>query len=167
MARRPAEPDVRIDLVRVVQLLLEHLSPALCQAAFRRVRTSERQRKWTLHALVRFWTAVILRAPQALTQALSEALDGREPLFPRIQATPEAFFQRCRDLRPEFFAEVFRAFTGRMVAAVPPRYAAPVAPVRARFAGGVVLIDGSRVAAIAHRLKILWNNRAVVLPWCL
>jgi hypothetical protein len=166
MARRPPEPEVRIDLVRVVELLLEHLSPALCQAAFRQVRTSERQRKWTLHALVRFWTAVILRAPQALTQALGEALDGREPLFPRVQATPEAFFQRCRDLRPAFFAEVFRRFTGRIVAAVPPRYAAPVAPVRARFAGGIVLIDGSRLAAIAHRLKLLWDERAVILPGC-
>src|ERR1700675_1349139 len=108
MAKGPAEPEVRIDLVRVVQLLLEHLSPALCYAAFRRVRTSERQRKWTLHALVRFWTAVILRAPGALSPALGEALDGREPLFPRIKATPAAFFQRCRDLRPEFFAEVFQ-----------------------------------------------------------
>jgi hypothetical protein len=167
MAKDPPEPEVRIDLVRVVQLLLEHLSPALCHAAFRRVRTSERQRKWTLHALVRFWTAVILRAPLALSHALSEALDGREPLFPRIKATPAAFSQRCRDLRPEFFAEVFRGFTGRMIAAVPPRYAAPLAPVRARFAGGIVLIDGSRLAAIAHRLKILWDERAVILPGCL
>ena len=167
MARRPAEPDVRTDLIRVVELLLDHLTPALCQAAFRRVRRSERQRKWTLHALVRFWTAVILRAPPALSQALSEALEGREPLFPRVKATPEAFFQRCRDLRPEFFAEVFRHFTGRMVATVPPRYAAPVAPVRGRFAGGIVLIDGSRLAAIAHRLKILWDERAVILPGCL
>jgi len=167
MARPPAAPEVRIDLVRIVDLLLDHLSPALCLAAFRRVRRSERQRKWTLHALVRFWTAVILRAPQALSQALSEALDGREPLFPRVDATPEAFFQRCRDLRPEFFAEVFRDFTGRMVAAVPPRYAAEVAAVRVRFAGGIVLIDGSRLAAIARRLKILWDERAVILPGCL
>ena len=160
MAKGPAEPEVRIDLVRVVQLLLEHLSPALCHAAFRRVRTSERQRKWTLHALVRFWTAVILRAPGALSHALSEALDGREPLFPRIKATPPAFFQRCRDLRPEFFAEVFQGFTGRMLAAVPPRYAAPLAPVRARFAGGIVLIDGSCSATITSALRVASGRNA-------
>ncbi len=100
MARRPPAAEVRIDLIRVMDLLQEHITPALCQAAFGRVRTSERQRVWTLDALVRFWTAVILRAPQALSQALAETLDNREPLFPRIQATPEAFFQRCRDLRP-------------------------------------------------------------------
>jgi len=52
------------------------------------------------------------------------------------------------------------------VTAVPPRYAAEVAPVRARFTA-LVILDGSRLAAIAHRLKLLWNERAVVLPGCL
>ena len=37
----------------------------------------------------------------------------------------------------------------------------------ARPAATVVLLDGSRLAAIAHRLKLLWNERAVVLPGCL
>ena len=169
MARRsavPKVPNVRIDLIRVIELLRTHITPALCQAAFGRVRDTERQRKWTLDALVQFWIAVTLRAPRALSQALAEALDGREPLVPRIEATPEAFFQRCRDLRPVFFAEVFARFTARLVAAVPPRYAAPVAPVRTRFAD-ILLLDGSRLAAIAHRLKLLWDNRAVILPACL
>ena len=90
MARGSAAGEVRINLVRVMDLLQEHISSALCQATFRRVRTTERQRKWTLHALVSFWTAVILRAPPALSQALLDSLEGREPLVPRIQATPEA-----------------------------------------------------------------------------
>ncbi len=34
-----------------------------------------------LEALVHFWTAVILRAPKALTQALADSLEGRDPLF--------------------------------------------------------------------------------------
>jgi hypothetical protein len=148
------------------QLLQTHITPALCQAVFGRVRRSERQRVWTLDALVRFWTAVILRAPTALSQALADALDGREPPFPQVEATPEAFFQRCRDLRPAFFAEVFRRFTARLVDAVPPRYAAEVDPIGRRFAA-VVILDGSRLAAIAHRLKLLWNDRAVILPGCL
>ena len=75
-----------------------------------------------------------------------------------IEATPEAFFQRCRDLRPAFFAEVFQRLTARVVTAVPPRYAAEIAPVRERFAA-LVILDGSRLAAIAHRLKLLWNER--------
>lgn len=166
MAKGSPAGEVRINLVRVMDLLQEHITSALCQAAFRRIRTTERQRKWTLHALVSFWTAIILRAPQALSQALLDTLDGREPLVPRIQATPEAFFQRCRDLRPTFFAAVFRRFTDCLLEHVPERYASAMAPVQACFSA-IVMIDGSRLAAIAHRLKILRNERAVVLPGCL
>ena len=157
---------VRVDLARVLALLQAHITEALCQTVFATVRRTERQRVWTLEALVQFWTAVILRAPRALSQALYETLEGREPLFPLVQATPEAFFQRCQSLRPAFFAEIFRRFTAGLVPDVPPRFAAELAPVRARFADLLVL-DGSRLAAIAHRLKLLWDERAVVLPGCL
>jgi len=158
--------EVQVDLVQIVELLQTHITPALCRAVFRRVRNTERQRKWTLHALVSFWIAVVLRAPKALTQALVDAGEGREPLFPGVDASEEAFFQRCRDLRPEFFGQVFREFTGRLLTASPPRYASDVAPVQARFAA-VVALDGSRLAAIARRLKLLWNERSVILPGCL
>ena len=121
MAKVTAAGEVRINLVRVLALLQEHITHALCEATFQRVRTTERQRKWTLHALVRFWTAIILRAPPALSQALLDTLDGREPLAPRIQASPEAFFQRCRDLRPAFFADVFRRFIARLLQGGSPR----------------------------------------------
>lgn len=166
MAKGASAGEVRINLVRVMDLLQEHITSALCQAVFRRVRTTERQRKWTLHALVSFWTAIILRAPPALSQALLDTLDGREPLVPRIHASPEAFFQRCRDLRSEFFAEVFGRFTGRLLQFVPERYASATAPVQACFTA-IVMIDGSRLAAIARRLRILRNERAVILPGCL
>ena len=135
----------------------------MCHTVLGRVRWTERQRVWTLDALVRFWTAITLRAPTALTQALA---DAREPLSARIETTPEAFFKRCRDLRPAFFAELFRRLTSRLVAVVPPRYVAEVAPICQRFPN-VVILDGSHLAAIAHRLKLLWNSRAVVLPGCL
>ena len=155
-----------VDLLRVVDLLQEHMTPALCRTVFGDVRRTERQRVWTLEALIRFWTAVVLRAPKALSQALADSLEGRDPSYPKVAASPEAFFQRCRDLRPVFFAEVFRRFTARLVTAVPSRYVAEIAPVRDRFAA-LVILDGSRLAAIAHRLKLLWNERAVVLPGCL
>lgn len=155
-----------VDLLRVIDLLQAHITPALCRTVFGQVRKTERQRVWTREALVRFWTAVVLRAPTALSQALADSLERRDAWLPRIEASPEAFFQRCRDLRPAFFAEVFRRFTARLIRAAPPRYAADMAPVTARFAA-VVILDGSRLAAIAHRLKLLWNERAVVLPGCL
>lgn len=158
--------DPLIDLDRLVTLLQEHLTSAMCRAAFKRVRRTERQRAWSLYALARFWIAVVLHAPKALSQALAEARDEPASGYPAIRATPEAFDQRCRSLRPAFFAEVFRDFTQRLLTAVPPRYTADLAPVRERFAA-VVLIDGSRLSAIARRLKLLWNERAVMLPGCL
>jgi hypothetical protein len=161
------KPDVvQVDLTRGLDLLHTHITAALCQTVFDVVRWTERQRVWTLEALVQFWTAVVLRAPRALSQALYETLEGREPLFPQVQATPEAFFQGCRDLRPAFFVEVFACSTAALVAEALPRYAAALAPVRARFADLLVL-DGSRVAPIARRLKLIWDGRAVVLPGCL
>ena len=166
MARRSAIPNVDIDLIRILDLLQTLVTPAMCQAAFGRVRTTERQRKWSLDTLVRFWTAVILRAPKALTQALIDSVERRDLLFPQVDASAAAFFQRCRSLRPAFFAEVFRLFTARLLEMAPLRYAAPTAAIQTRFAA-IVLIDGSRLDAIARRLKILWDQRAVVLPGCL
>lgn len=116
--------------------------------------------------MVQFWTAVILRTPQALSHALVETLAGREPLFPTIQSSPEAFFQTCQGLRPAFFAAVFQAFTAGLVPAVASRDAADLAPVRARFTD-ILILDGSWLTAIAHRMKLLWPERAVVLPGCL
>lgn len=165
MASRRAPPP-RLDLIRVMDLLQTHITRALCHAVFRRVRITERQRVWTLEALVRFWTAVILRAPPALSHALVDVVSPLDGWVPRMQATPEAFFQRCRDLRPAFFAEVFRRVTASLLRELPPRYTTPLAPIRARFAA-ILVLDGSRLAAIAHRLKLLWRERAVVLPGCL
>ncbi len=119
----PRSAPVRIDLVRVLELLRTHITAALCQTVFATVRITERQRRWTLQALVEFWLAVILRAPRALSQALYETLEGSEPLFPLVEATPEAFFQRCQSLRPAFFAALFTRFTAGLLTATPARYA--------------------------------------------
>lgn len=155
-----------INLSPTLTLLRTEITDTLCQSVFHTVRTTERQRQWTLLALVQFWLAVVLTAPRALTQALHAIVGGPPPLFPQVQATPEAFFQRCQTLRPAFFAAVFAEFTARLLAAGPPRYAADLAPLQARFRA-LLVVDGSRLAAIAHRLKLLWAERAVVLPGCL
>lgn len=157
--------STRVDVTRTLELLKGHATEALCGAAFKTIRTTERERQWSLMALVQFWTAVILRAPPSLSHALSEMREGRESLVPRIQATDESFFERCRDLSWKFFREVFCRLLEGLVGLAKPRFCAPLAPLRERFTD-VMLIDGSRVAAIAHKLKILWDVRAVVLPGC-
>jgi len=76
--------SVRVDLTRTLELLTQRITGALCGAAFTQVRSNERQRRWSLRALVQFWTAVILRAPPSLSHALAEMRIGREPWVPRI-----------------------------------------------------------------------------------
>jgi hypothetical protein len=44
----------------------------------------------------------LLRSPSALSQALADSLGGRDALLPWIEASPEAFSQRSRDLRSSF-----------------------------------------------------------------
>jgi hypothetical protein len=165
MAPRGKVP-VRLTLTRTLELLQTHITAALCQTVFATVRAAERQRLWTLQALVQFWLAVILQAPPALTHALQAAAGGTAPLYPAVPATPAAFFQRCQTLRPAFFAEVFARFTAGLLGATRPRFAADRRALQRRFSA-VLVVDGSRLAAIAHRLKLLWEERAVILPGCL
>src|SRR5262245_56753717 len=94
----------RVELFDTVQVLHEHLTASLCRTVFQQTRTTERERYWTLTALAEFWTAVILRAPHSLTQALEEAAAGTGAGWPTVQATPEAFFERCQNLPWRFFA---------------------------------------------------------------
>jgi hypothetical protein len=156
----------RVDLTRTLELLREHVSTPLCTAAFRKVRTAERERKWSLQALVQFWVAILLRAAPSLTHALAELREGHMPEAQSVESTDQAFFERCKNLSWKFFAEVFRQFVQSVLKMAKPRYRTELSGLRERFTD-VLIIDGSRVAAIAHKLKILWNVRSVVLPGCL
>lgn len=158
--------SIRVDLTRTLELLTQLITKALCGAAFQKVRSNERQRKWSLEALIQFFVAVVLRAPASLRQALGEIRDGRIPWAQPVEATDQAFFERSKNLSWRFFAEVFRGFIQGLVKLAKPRYRSELSGLRERFTD-VLVIDGSRLAAIAHKLKILWNERAVVLPGCL
>jgi hypothetical protein len=126
----------------------------------------ERERAWTLRALVEFWTEVVLRAPASLTEALEESAEEGGVAWPQVEATPEAFFQRCQALTWRMFAGVFEGFVASVRAEAPPVYAGELAALRERFAG-VWVIDGSKLDAIRHRLKLTWRTRRVILPGAL
>jgi len=158
--------DHRIELLGTVELLHDHLTTSLCQTVFQQTRTTERERHWSLEALASFWTEVILRAPQSLTQALQEAAVGNGSGWPRVEASPEAFFQRCQNLNWRFFANLHEAFSTRVLPQAQPVYASPLHELRERFAE-VWIVDGSRLDAVAKRLRLLRDVRAQVLPGCL
>ena len=116
----PASPEQRVELLGTVQVLHEHLTTSLCQTVFQQTRTTERERRWSLAALASFWTEVILRAPQSLTQAIEEAATGNGAGWPRVQATPEAFFERCQTLHWRFFANLYEAFVAQVLPQATP-----------------------------------------------
>jgi hypothetical protein len=161
----PASPEQRVDLLGTVQVLHAHLTTSLGQTVLQQTRTTERERRWSLAALASFWTEVILRAPQSLPQAIEEAATGNGAGWPRVQATPEAFFERCQTLNWRFFANLYEAFGAQVLPQATPSSAAPLHTLRERFTE-VWIVDGSRLDAVAHRLKRRREVRARVLPGC-
>lgn len=160
------QADSSVNLLATVEFLHGHLTSALCRRVYKQQRVKERDRKWTFWYLVRFWTAVILRAPESLTQALGETGAKGDRLWPKVQAEPEAFFQKCKSFKWEFFFNLYRAFIQSILPEAPRAYAQSLGSIWERFPE-IRAIDGSRCDQIAHRLKILWKEKAVVLPGCL
>ena len=160
MAKGISNPE--IDLVGVTELLHEHLTGALVASAYEALREDERRRVWTLERMVAFWTAVILRAPPSLSAALREASGGRMG-YPPVESSHQAFFQRCEDLRWDFFAEVFAAFRDSVKASEPPRFAGRHRRLSEVFPA-IHIFDGSTLDPVARRLKITQGHTAVPLP---
>jgi hypothetical protein len=156
-----------VHLTPTVELIHEHLTEALCNEVFRDIRITERQRKWSLFGLARFWLDVILEPPPSLSQLLERTRRG-DPrgLLPEVAASPEAFFQKCKGFSSGFFMGLYTRFIEKVECNAPKQYCREVAHLQKRFSD-VVIFDGSRLDKIAHRLKILWPEKAAVLPGCL
>jgi hypothetical protein len=137
-----------------------------CEEVFNDVRTTERRRKLSLHSLFFFWTSVVLRAPPALTLAFEEANVGADPLVPKLTASLGGFFERCKTLHYRFFMELYHRFIDLLTQETSGQFGGPAAHLRKTFSR-ISIIDGSRCDKIAHRLKLLRNVRAVILPGCL
>lgn len=154
--------EARIDLLGPIRIIHDHLTQALCEAVFDERRISERRRRWTLQAMAEFWTAVIIRAPASLRQALDESRRGAGG-FPLVEASPESFFERAQGMRWEFFSDLFIAFSASALAEHAPAFEKSMREALPAFPE-VFVVDGSRLDAVAHRLKVLRDERAVVLP---
>lgn len=155
--------DMRIDLMRVADIIQEHVTKALCRSVYQDLRIKERVRDWPLYLMVQFWNSIVLRAPRSLTQALDDLREGRDRLLPTVKTSPEAFFQRCHDLRWEFFAEVFRRFLASLKPRLVLQYCSDCHPLLKRFTG-VYALDGSQLAPVARRLKIARRQGAAIIP---
>jgi hypothetical protein len=156
--------DVEVDLSATVGLVHEIVSEALCAEVFEEHRTTERRRKWTLFALARLWLAVILDPPPSLAAVLERTRDPRNPhgVLPYVDAEAEAFYQRCKKLSNVFFTQLFNSFVSLALPKAPKQYAGDLAHLGREFTD-VLILDGSRLDKLAHRLKILWPEKSVVL----
>lgn len=154
-----------LDLLGIALLLQRHLTDALCEEAFRAVRTTERIRLWSLALLSKFWVYVVLRSPQSLTQAFEEGVRGDGIFGQRLPGTSQAFFERSQTLKWTFFSEVYRRFVDSVTPEAKPGFSGEVAALRKSFSE-VFIVDGSKLDAIRHRLRLLWNVRSPVLPGC-
>ena len=165
---KPVRKTLRVDLLKMTRLLLDHLTPVLCEAVFRRQRTTERSRKWTFYAVNLFWAAMIVRHPASIQHGLDQTRKGRgrDKLWPRVMATPRAFFKKAQGLRPHLFQATYAAFTRSILPHARPAYASWLGRLRKRFPE-ILIVDGSRLDAIGHRLKLLRREPAQVLPGCL
>jgi len=165
---KPLRKTLRVDLLKMLGLLLDHLTPALCETVFQQQRTTERTRKWTFYAVNLFWAAMIVRHPPSIQAGLDQTRRrrGRDQLWPQVMAAPQAFFQKAQRLRPSLFKATYDAFTRRILPKARPAYASWLGPLRERFPD-ILIVDGSRLDAIGHRLKLLREDPAQILPGCL
>lgn len=113
--------------------------------------------------MVPFWTAVVLRAPDSLSEALREATGDRSSGYQPVETSNQAFFQRCSSLRWEFFARVFRAFVQSVSSKEPARFARQHQSIAQRFER-VLILDGSNLDPVARRLKIMWGDSSAAMP---
>ena len=88
--------EQRVALLGTVPVLPAHVTASVWQTVCEQTRTTERARQWTLAAWAECWTAVLLRAPPSVTQALAEAAASPRAGWPAVQASAAAFCARCQ-----------------------------------------------------------------------
>jgi hypothetical protein len=166
---KPVRKDFRINLVDTIKLLLEHLTPALCKAIFKKHRGAERERKWTLYAVAMFWAAMIIRNPKGgMDAGWAQMRKGRsrDKLWPRVQASSRAFRNKLEALRPHLFQYVYEAFTAGILPQAPLAYASWMKDLMKCFPE-LHIVDGSRLDAVCRGIGILRDVRARVLGGCM
>jgi transposase len=164
--KAPVVARATIDLLAPCRLINRHLTEGLCEEVFQETRDRERERVWSLYALANFWNHIVLHSPGSITQAIEEAARGEGKVWPVTQGSPQAFLSRCQTLTWKFFATLFQRFAGSVASESKPTFAQEFKKLGRHFSN-VWIVDGSRLDAIAHRLKILWDVRSPILPGCL
>ena len=145
-----------------LSIVWKYLTESMCQEIFLATRKRERQRKWTLYAMVWFWIALLQSRYASQTRGLLEARAGSK-LFPLVDATPEAFFQKAQNFRPTFFQNVFRAYTTKLITDAPRSFEREL-PIDLNVFPEIYALDGSRLAKVARKLKAARKTTRAIIP---
>lgn len=151
-----------VDLMAAMLLLQRHLTAAVCSEVFETLRDQERSRLWTLEAMLDFWTAVVIRAPKSLREALDECF-AAEGGYPDAGGSRSSFFERAQTLRWHFFRGVFDRFISSLLADCPRTYEQATQAALPAFPE-VWVADGSALARVARRLKAVRSVKEIVVP---
>lgn len=141
----------------------KHLTPALCEEVFALTRDRERQRKWTLYALMKTWIGLLQCDLSSQTEVIEEYCGKGHPLFPLVEATPESFFKRIQSLRPEFFRNVFTRYTSAIQSEFTGNFQQDL-NISAETFPEIFAFDGSRLAKVGRLLKVARKTSKAIIP---
>jgi hypothetical protein len=143
-AHRAGCPDTQIAAAEYLSPVYKHLTKALCDS------------------MVWFWIGLLQGRFGSQTRAILEAGSGN-PLLPRINASPESFFQKIQNVRPTFFREVFRSFTEKVEVEYEIDFAVDLPKSCDAFAE-VYAVDASRLAKVGRLLRATRNVTKAIIP---
>lgn len=146
-----------------LSVICKFLTPSFCEVVFASTRIAGWRRKWTLFAMVWFWIALLQSRYTSQTRALLETMRSALPLFPKVDATPEAFFQKVKNTRPEFFRNLFHAFTDSLKPVATACFETQLTISEALFPH-IYALDGSRLAKVARLLKVARDTTKAIIP---
>jgi Transposase DDE domain len=146
-----------------LSVIWQTITPAFCQEVFEITRDRERQRKWTLYALLKTWIGLLQTDLSSQTEAIEECCGKGHPLFPLVEATPESFFLRIQSLRPAFFRNIFTQFTQSILPEFPANFQQDLGISIKKFPE-IYAVDGSRLEKVGRLLKIARSTSKAIIP---
>ena len=139
------------------------LTPEVCDEVFEITRDRERQRKWGLHALLKTWIGILQCNLGSQTEAIEEYCGKFHPLFPLVEASPESFFKRIQNLRPEFFRNIFHRFVAGIEASLGNSFQKDLGISEEVFPD-IYVIDASRLSKVGRLLKVARSITKAIIP---
>ena len=146
-----------------LSIVWRHLTEELCEHVFQATRVRERVRKWSLYVLMKLWIGVLQLDLSSQTEAIEEYCGKGHPLFPLVEASPESFFQRIQNMRPEFFRNLFAGFTASIEKEFPANFQSEL-PISKDDFPEIYAVDGSRLAKVGRLLKVAQKNTKAIIP---